>query len=109
MVERALAASDAAEVEANDRKVAVGERIVEVVDDLVVHRAAELRVRVQHDGDRGVLLTSRMVATLDPSTRTGKDNLGHEPPRMTQSSAANTSPTARLTEAMGARNYLEPF
>ena len=56
VVERALAAADAAEIEAQHREAAMHERVVELIDDLVVHRAAELRVRMQHDGDRRVLL-----------------------------------------------------
>ena len=38
---------------------------------------AELRVRVQHDGDRRVLLPRRMVAALDASGRTSENNLRH--------------------------------
>ena len=45
VVEIALAAPDAAEIEAQHREAALDEQVVEVVDDLVVHRAAELRVR----------------------------------------------------------------
>jgi hypothetical protein len=50
-----LAALDAAEVEPQHRKVPVHEGVVELVDDLVAHRPAELRVRMQNDGDRRVL------------------------------------------------------
>ena len=56
VVEAALAAADAAEIEAQRGKVAVHEGVIELVDDLVVHRAAELRMRMQHDADRRVLL-----------------------------------------------------
>jgi hypothetical protein len=52
VVELALAAADAAEVEAQHREAALREHVEELVDDLVVHRAAELRMRVQDDGDR---------------------------------------------------------
>ena len=77
VVERALAAADAAEVEAQHREAAVHEGVVELVDDLVVHRPAELRVRMQHDGDRRVLLPRRMIAAFDPSGGTGEDDLRH--------------------------------
>ena len=56
VIERALAAADAAEIEAQHREVAVHEGVVELVDDLVVHRPAELRVRMQDDRERRVLL-----------------------------------------------------
>ncbi len=41
----ALAAADAAEVEPQHRKAALHEGVIERVDDLIVHRPAELRVR----------------------------------------------------------------
>ena len=49
-----LAAAHAAEIETQHREAHVVEGIVQVVDDLVVHRPAELRMRMQHDGDGGV-------------------------------------------------------
>jgi hypothetical protein len=36
-------------------KAALLEHVEQLIDDLVVHGAAELRVRMQHDGDRRVL------------------------------------------------------
>ena len=69
VVEAALAAADAAEVETQRGEAAVHERVVELVDDLVVHRAAELRMRVQHDADRRVLLPCRMVTAFDAAGR----------------------------------------
>ena len=42
VVERALAAADAAEVEAQHREAAVHEDVEQVVDDLVVHRARRI-------------------------------------------------------------------
>src|SRR3977135_1048224 len=77
MVERALAASDTAEVEAQYREVPMHESVVELIDDLMVHRAAELRMRMQHDADGGVLLPCRMIPALDPPGWAGKDDLGH--------------------------------
>src|SRR6266568_2038379 len=71
----------------NYGKIAMGEGVGEVIHDLMVHRAAKLRVRMQHDGDRGVLLACRVVPALDPSSRTGKDDFRHEPPRTTATAA----------------------
>ena len=44
---------------------------------LLPDRAAELRVRMQHDGDRRVPLPRRMVAALDSSGGTGEDDFRH--------------------------------
>ena len=76
----ALTAADAAEIEAQHREAHVVERVVEVVDHLVVHRAAELGVRVQDDGDGGVSFLLRVVAAFEPAFGAGKDNLGHGVP-----------------------------
>src|SRR5664280_1702364 len=59
------------------REAAVHEGVIELVDDRVVHRPAELRVRMQDDRDRRVLLPRRVVAALDPSGRTGEDDFRH--------------------------------
>src|SRR5262245_34454311 len=115
VVERALAAPDPAEVEAQHGEVPVHEGVVELVDDLVVHRAPKLRVRVQQDADRGILLPGRVVAALDASGRAGEDDLRHEfrtsiewltaigPPR------TGAPVRARLTASASTRKYLEPF
>ena len=50
---------------------------MQVVDDLVVHRAAELRMRVQDDGNRGVAFGLGMIAAFKAAFGSGKDNLGH--------------------------------
>jgi Mg-chelatase subunit ChlI len=55
----------------------VHEGVVELIDDGVVHRPAELRVRVQNDGDRRVLLARRVIAALDASCGTGEDDFRH--------------------------------
>ena len=77
MVEGALAAADAAEVEAQHGEAAFGEAIIRAVDDLVVHRAAELRVRMQHHRDRRAFCLGRMIAAFEPAGGTGEDDLGH--------------------------------
>ena len=77
VVERALAPADAAKVEPQHRKLPVHERVVELIDDRVVHRPAELRVRMQDDGDGRIFLARRMVAAFDPSSGAGEDDFRH--------------------------------
>jgi hypothetical protein len=78
VIEIALAPADAAEVEADSGEAAMHEGIVELVDDLVIHRAAELRMRMQDDRDRGVFLRRRVIAAFDAAGRSGKDHFRHE-------------------------------
>ena len=78
VVEFALAAADAAEIEAQRGEIALLEHVEEVVDDLVVHRAAELRMRMQDDGDRRALFLGGLVAALQATGRTGENDLRHE-------------------------------
>src|SRR5262245_2322869 len=80
MVERALAAADAAEIEAQHREAAMRKRVVALVDDLVVHRAVKLRMRVQDHGDRGVLLLRRVVAAFEAAGRAGENHFRHRDP-----------------------------
>src|SRR3954454_3160552 len=77
MVEGTLAASDAAEIEPQYREATMHERIVELVDDLMIHRAPELGMRMQHDGDRCVFHACRMVPAFDPAGRAGEDDFRH--------------------------------
>jgi CO/xanthine dehydrogenase Mo-binding subunit len=76
-VERSLAAADAAEIEPDRRAAEPVEHVEQVVDQRIVHRAAELRVRVQHDGDRRMLDACRMIPALDSAGRAGEDDFGH--------------------------------
>ena len=77
VVEFALAAADRAEVEPERGKAALLEHVEQLVDDLVVHRAAELRMRMQDDGDRGVLLLGRLVTAFEATGRSVEDDFGH--------------------------------
>ena len=77
VVEHALAAADAAEVEAQHREAALREHVEQIVDDLVVHRPAELRVRMQDDGDRRVGLLAGLVAAFEPAVRAVEDHFWH--------------------------------
>src|SRR5262245_53296439 len=81
MIERALAPPHAAKVEAQHRETPMHEGIVELIDDLMVHRAAELRMRVQDDGDGRILLSRRVIPAFNPTSRAGEDDLGHAQPR----------------------------
>src|SRR5580700_9026372 len=77
VIEAALAAAYAAEVEAQRGKAAMHEGIVDLVDDRMVHRAAELRMRMEHDADRRVFLPRRVVTAFDAASRSREDDLGH--------------------------------
>jgi len=43
----------------------------------VIHRTAELRMRVQHDADRGVILLGRMITAFDAAGRTCENDFGN--------------------------------
>ena len=77
MVEGALTAADAAEIKAERRKSPMHERVVELIDDRVVHRSAELGMRVQVDGDWCVFLPGGVISPLNASGGTGEDNFRH--------------------------------
>src|ERR1700728_3365663 len=78
MVEGALRPTDAAEVEAQHGKPAFGKTIISVIDNLVIHRPAKLRMRMKHHRNRRPALLGRMKTTLQPTGWAGKENLGHE-------------------------------
>ena len=77
VVEIALAATDAAEIEAQHREAALGERVIEVIDDLIVHGPPELRMGVQDQRDGTVVLADVMIAGLDAAGGAVDDELGH--------------------------------
>ena len=73
----ALAASDAAEVEAHHGKATLGERLVQREHHLVVHRAAVQRMRMQDQGDwRGGGLGT-LIAAFKPAVWTVENDFGH--------------------------------
>jgi hypothetical protein len=76
-VVRALAAADAAEIKTQGGKVAFDERIVHGIDDLVVHRAAVLRMGMQDKGDRGRRRFSGAIAAFEASGGAGKKDFRH--------------------------------
>ena len=73
----ALAAANAAEVEPEHRKAARGEGMVESIDDLIVHGAAELRMWVQHEGNGTVTRAVVMIARFQTAGRAVDDQFGH--------------------------------
>src|SRR6516165_8941649 len=77
MIERALAAADAAEIEAQHGKTAMGECVVALVDDLMIHRAVKLRVRMQDHRDRRVLLLGGMITAFEAARGTGENDFRH--------------------------------
>src|SRR5690606_24864288 len=79
VVEGALAPPDTAEIETKDREAALREHVVELVDDLVVHRPAELRVRMKDDGDGPVLLLGGLETPFEAAGRPGEDHFWHCP------------------------------
>src|SRR6266702_4216133 len=102
----ALAADDTAEIEPQHGKISMRERIIELIDDLVVHRAAELGMRMEHDGDRRIPLPGRVIPALDPSCGAGEDDLWHgQGPRQSRKMGI----PARLTQATRARYELQAF
>ncbi len=77
LIELALRAPHPAEVEAHDGEADLVKGIVQIIDDTVVHRAAELRVRVQDDRDGCVGLGLGMITAFKAAIGTGKDQFGH--------------------------------
>ncbi len=53
---------------------------MQVVDNLVVHRPAKLRMGMQHDCNRRVLFLLRVIAPFQAAFWAGKDNFGHGRP-----------------------------
>src|SRR5262249_21189545 len=110
MIERALAASDTAEIEAQHGEIPMSERVVELVDNRVVHGAAELRMGVQDNCNRGGLALGRMVAAFYPAGGAGEDDLGHSHDLNCFKRNAHPGRSrggGRLTPLAGARNSSE--
>src|ERR1700712_3445919 len=77
VVEIALAAANAAEVEAQCRKTAFLEHVEQLVDDLVVHRPAELRMRMKDESDRCAFFLGWLIAALKAASRAVENDFGH--------------------------------
>src|SRR4029077_3204811 len=114
VIEAALAPADAAEVEAQRGKAAVHEGVVDLVDDRMVHRAAELRVRVEHDADRRGFLPRRVVTAFDAAAGSCEYDLGHvfrtsiAVARMNRPSLARLAVPVRTRKCLYLFQILEP-
>ena len=78
VVEQALAAPDATEIEPQHCEFAAHEGVIEVIDDLVVHGAAKLRMGMQNDGDRPGLVGLVVIAGLDAPVLTVDVDFRHD-------------------------------
>src|SRR6516165_4778956 len=110
VIETALATPNAAKVETQRGKAPVHEGVIELIDDLVIHRTAELWMRVQHDADRSVLLLGRMITAFDAAGRTCENHFGHCSINLdpTEGAAAEKQKGVSLTLAAAARKSLNP-
>ena len=77
LIKLALAPPDAAKVEAEDRIAEAVKNVVELIHHFVVHRPAELRMRVKHNRDGRVFLSLRVITTFQPAFGAGKNYFGH--------------------------------
>ena len=84
VVEALLRAADAAEVEAQHREAAAHEDVEDVEHDLVVHRAAVQRVRMEDQGQRRIGPARMVVAPFQATVGAVEDHLRHGciPPRI---------------------------
>ena len=80
VVERPLAAPDAAKVEAQRGKPARDEAFVHRLGDAVVHRAAALGVGVEDQGDWRAGAGRGAEPAFDAAFGAGKDHVGHGNP-----------------------------
>ena len=78
VVEHALALADAAEIEAQRREAAADKGLVEQLHDLVVHRAAGLRVRMEDHRDRRARAQARVETAFETAFGARKNHFGHE-------------------------------
>ena len=77
VVEDALALADTPEIEAQGREAAPHERLVERLHDVIVHRAARLRVRVEDQGDGRAGAGPWLETTFKTAFRPWKNDFGH--------------------------------
>src|SRR5690606_32047183 len=77
VVEAALAAADAAEIEAQRGEPAVDESLVQPLDDAVVHRPAPLRVRMEDHRHRRARARRGGITAFEAAFGAGKNDGGH--------------------------------
>src|SRR5882762_4077326 len=78
------------------------ERVIALVDDLVIHRAVKLRMRMQHHRDRRVLLLGRMITAFEAACGTGENDFRHWDP-LAKSTAFVRASTGAFTDEAVAR------
>src|SRR5258708_14803010 len=76
IVEHALALTDTAEIEAQRRETTADERLVEQLDELVVHRAARLRMRVQHQRNRCAGTSAVLETSFETHLQASENDIG---------------------------------
>jgi cysteine desulfurase len=77
VVEYSLALAHTAEIEAQRGKTALDERLIEKLDNLVVHCPAGLRVRMEDQRDRGAGTGAGMETSFEASLGTWENDFGH--------------------------------
>ena len=77
VIERALALADPAEVEPQGREPTPDKGLLEQLHDLVVHRPAGLRVRMQDQGDRSAGPDAGMETAFKAALWTRKNDFRH--------------------------------
>src|SRR5579859_293998 len=55
----------------------MGEGVVALVDDLMIHRAMKLRVRMQDHRDRRILLLRRVITAFEAACGAGENDFRH--------------------------------
>ncbi len=77
VVEHALAFADSAEIEAEGREAAPDEGLIEELDDLVVHRAPGLGVRMEDQRDGRARPAAGVETPFEASLGAGENDFGH--------------------------------
>ena len=55
----------------------MGKSVVALVDDLVIHRAVKLRMRMQDHRDRRILLLGRVISAFEATRGAGENDFRH--------------------------------
>jgi hypothetical protein len=66
------------EIESQHGKSAMRERVVALVDDLMIHRAMKLRMRMQDHRNWRVLLLGRMITAFKAASGAGENDFRHK-------------------------------
>ena len=77
----ALAAANAAKIEAHHREAELFEALEHCIGDAVVHRSAMQRMGVEDERERGAGLLGMVVATFKPTVWAGEHDFWHRVPK----------------------------